>query len=486
MIRLQRIKINNFRAFEGEKIFDFQEKKLIFLAAPNGKGKTTLIDAIEWCLTGDIQRLHKSFEARSLSKQERTQRGIKRAILRNIHTSNKGTSTPPPVSVELCFANNDDEYIVHRSQIEDTLEFEGTVVVTLNGARLSDCESIKKLAEIIDQKNYYKYQICDTQKTLSFLNKDRSNLGEEFSDFTENFDAVNNVLSYLDLFINRTNDQISQIEKKQTQASSDIERKQKALSELSSQATILPYPTIPLFEGDVDSLNVVELNSELRNLYSCGYWRIQCLYKELQKNTEHIKQVELFTAILSELRQHGDDIKRSLEQKANSESTRAEANQACLYAENIVNELKTGFTFLSRYADAIISFGNVSFSQQYWANTTAQLRALHQKEKKIKDEIATLEAGNEIIKLLTNIVAQKHSLIAYRKQIKESHPDVPVPCPICGSEEFSHISEREICKSALSYQTKHATLISDKKTELSNLQDEIKNIEKAALVRCKV
>jgi exonuclease SbcC len=48
--------IENFRIFYGKHTFSFKDKKLVILRGLNGHGKSSFFDAIEWCLTGDIQR----------------------------------------------------------------------------------------------------------------------------------------------------------------------------------------------------------------------------------------------------------------------------------------------------------------------------------------------------------------------------------------------------------------------------------------------
>jgi len=55
-MRLQKLILQNFRVFHGIHEFNFKDKSLIILDGPNGHGKSSLFDSIQWCLTGDIQR----------------------------------------------------------------------------------------------------------------------------------------------------------------------------------------------------------------------------------------------------------------------------------------------------------------------------------------------------------------------------------------------------------------------------------------------
>lgn len=55
-MQLQKIIIENFRVFSKLNEFDFTDKSLIILDGPNGHGKSSFFDAIQWCFTGEIQR----------------------------------------------------------------------------------------------------------------------------------------------------------------------------------------------------------------------------------------------------------------------------------------------------------------------------------------------------------------------------------------------------------------------------------------------
>ena len=61
---IRSVTMENFRYFS-HKTIDFQNKPVILLSAANGVGKTTVADAIEWCLTGKIGRLKASYDTRS-------------------------------------------------------------------------------------------------------------------------------------------------------------------------------------------------------------------------------------------------------------------------------------------------------------------------------------------------------------------------------------------------------------------------------------
>lgn len=60
--RVKYVELNDFRAYKGWKDFDFTIRSgkaadLVVIYAPNGAGKTSFFDAIEWGLTGEINRL---------------------------------------------------------------------------------------------------------------------------------------------------------------------------------------------------------------------------------------------------------------------------------------------------------------------------------------------------------------------------------------------------------------------------------------------
>ena len=148
-MKLKKITIDNFRGFSGRHEFDFEEKALIMLTAPNGNGKTSLLDAIEWCLTGNIKRIQDVYQRRNTNATERKEN--RSAVLKNEnHLTDK-------TEVILEIKNDTEEYTIRRVQSKDTLEDKGKVYVN----QLSGEQAEEKLESMTDLKNFYKYHFCD-------------------------------------------------------------------------------------------------------------------------------------------------------------------------------------------------------------------------------------------------------------------------------------------------------------------------------------
>lgn len=61
-MKIQNLKINDFRWFEGEYRFDFSGRDgipsdIVLIYAPNGSGKTSVTEAVEWTFTGNVDRI---------------------------------------------------------------------------------------------------------------------------------------------------------------------------------------------------------------------------------------------------------------------------------------------------------------------------------------------------------------------------------------------------------------------------------------------
>lgn len=80
--KLKGIELDAFRVYQDKQLFNFLTKSgkvanLVVIYAPNGYGKTSFIDAIEWGLTGKIERISRNSIIRNTADSE------KGAILKN-------------------------------------------------------------------------------------------------------------------------------------------------------------------------------------------------------------------------------------------------------------------------------------------------------------------------------------------------------------------------------------------------------------------
>lgn len=165
----------NFRKFKDSTI-EFYDQPLVLLSAANGIGKTTIIDAIEWCLTGDIGRLKTAFETRSTNEDERKLNT--KGILKN-----KDSDEKSKVTVFLWLIDGTNEILICREQKNDVLDPECSTV-TLNGNEKASKQFINEYIG----KSFYNFHFCDIQKSFNIQSTKRCDLVSFFSDFITNYD----------------------------------------------------------------------------------------------------------------------------------------------------------------------------------------------------------------------------------------------------------------------------------------------------------
>lgn len=75
-MKFKSIEIDSFRGYQKKQKFDFQHKKgeianLVVIYAPNGFGKTSFFDAIEWSFSGAIKRITANNKVRKIADVEK-------------------------------------------------------------------------------------------------------------------------------------------------------------------------------------------------------------------------------------------------------------------------------------------------------------------------------------------------------------------------------------------------------------------------------
>ena len=77
-MKIKSLEIENFKLFDSkfDKIKDISDKDLVLLNGPNGYGKTTVFDALELALTGEIKRIIDYNQDLGVKKNEKSDRVI--------------------------------------------------------------------------------------------------------------------------------------------------------------------------------------------------------------------------------------------------------------------------------------------------------------------------------------------------------------------------------------------------------------------------
>ncbi|WP_413368927.1 AAA family ATPase, partial [Pseudomonas phoenicis] len=127
MINLNKITLKNFKVFGDEPYtINFEDNNLVLLDGPNGYGKTSVFDAIELGLTGNITRLI------SLDNRQNPA---------DIVVAHKGAST---VEIILEFKDKDSKIRVFQRKLKDR--------IPNTSKRISRFAELWEINEIIDGK----------------------------------------------------------------------------------------------------------------------------------------------------------------------------------------------------------------------------------------------------------------------------------------------------------------------------------------------
>lgn len=131
------LKINAFRGFNKTIEFQFDDSNLIILYGPNGHGKSSFFDAIEWCLTGKIDR----FEMRTANETRKT-RFIK----------NHNAPEQERAYVEMVVIKNSEKYVIQRActvKLRETSDYDKSdlKILKVDGTESYSGEEAEKILD---------------------------------------------------------------------------------------------------------------------------------------------------------------------------------------------------------------------------------------------------------------------------------------------------------------------------------------------------
>ena len=257
---IRKLRMINFRGFR-DKIINFDDKSVVLLSASNGIGKTTVIDAIEWCLTGEIGRLKTAFDNRSTNTADRKKNT--NGILKN-----RECDSVSKVRAFLWIVDDKKEIVLCREQEKDELN-PNVSKVTINGN--------EKAAEtFINQyvgNSFYNFHFCDMQKSFNVQSTKRGDLESLFKEFITNYDVEKQIAENMDVFADDV-DRYIEDKKKQKVSQDTIDEQENQLTKAREEAKQIPYPNTVFYSGEnieIVNLRRDELIDQKAKLENCGY-----------------------------------------------------------------------------------------------------------------------------------------------------------------------------------------------------------------------
>ena len=459
---IQKVRIENFRGFQEENIIDFENKPFILLSAPNGIGKTSVIDAIEWCLTGNIGRLKNAYDNRSTNSDERKKNVD--GILKN-----KNAATNEWVQVELTFTEQDVVYTLLRKQKKDELNAKISVVELNGSTELAECWLKENIGD-----SFYKYHFCDIQKSFEMQNRKRDSLPEMFEAFISDYADEKTVATNLKIYAEDVERSIADLKGREV-AQGVIEEYETQLEKYKDKTIITAYPTIMFFEdekNEIEELELEEINQQLNKLYLYGYnvayFNLNRLVNDSMMRNMVSKLEEIQQLLVRQGKEIVSTIKYGLDK--GNDIIDETVNRIAQY-ENIQLSKEN----IGTYVDLLFDSKVEDFTKSDYENLKKEIEKKEQYLAELDKEIEHLTKGNNVLGLFVDLVSHKENIIEFRS--------VSDKCPICGSEQFAIIDEEQVLSEADKYIRDNNELVLSKGDVRKKLVEQV-DVEYRNLLNC--
>lgn len=466
---IRKLRMVNFRGF-CDKTIDFDDKPVVLISAANGIGKTTTIDAIEWCLTGEIGRLKTAFDTRSTNDTDRKKNT--NGILKNRNSGNTSN-----VQVFLWIVDGENEIVLCREQKKDELNPDVSKV-TIDGNE----EAAEVFINQYVGNSFYNFHFCDVQKSFSVQNKKRGDLESLFSEFITNYDEQKQIAESIDVFADDV-DRYIEDKEKQKVSQELIDSQEAQLVEAHEEANQIPYPSTIFYSGEnveIVSLSRDELIRQKTEIENCGYIIAQNKIRRLIDNDSLKSQMALIKIIRTFLADKEEDIRQAV--GAGLFSNTDTISSLELSIEKLKKLTLTKDTILQD-VEVVIIYDRESSFQKCFATIQNEIQ---EKEKRVRDlssEIELLTNNNKILRLLSTLSVNKKVIVEHRNNILAEHGSAR--CPVCGSDLFATMDEKLILKEADDYIQQNGKLVKVKESEKTNLLNEIESLYEKVISQAK-
>ncbi len=427
---LKRVKIENFRAYKTFEA-DYLDKPVVLITGPNGYGKTTLIDAIEWGLTGDIKRISNSYERRNTTRQEKERQENFKGQLKN-----KEATFDAKIRVELVFQyNNNSEFSIWREQTTDYL---GDNTVLMYSEDVSD--EIRTVINNLNNQNFYPYYVCDNNKAYDFLRTPRKDVLDLFRDFLQNNDYVNHLVVEITSLESTTKNKQDELQDEYNKTIEVISKLSLELEDIKNETVIGDYPDMIFYDGEIIrpiELTEDALTMQLNNILAAGCNESIELINRILQRRAAIEKRNLVENLIKEFDNNKKEVLLSIKEKFYDISilNQLESQRNNIELKILETSKLIDFTSIQKF----IQENNEEFVGA--VEIHSEISKLIQLENQKNDDeknIQIMQGGNEVIAALSDLVKYREAFIQYRQEGNEL-------CPLCGSgEKFIYFDDQEL------------------------------------------
>lgn len=463
---IREVKIENFKIYKN-KVFTFNDNKIILITGANGFGKSTLIDAIEWCLTGNIKRIKNCFDDRNTNNTEKNRVDNKSGIIKNTDCKKNDK-----VKVTMILKLNDEIFEIYREQAEDSLNC-NTELQYVTQIKNETKEILKNL---INSDDFYNYHVCDSHKSYDFLRNSRQELLDVFRDFLKDRPNIDITVSNLEKLSKSITDKKEKKERK-LESEEKIQLKKDLIEDIKSKLKKLEYPKKNIFEGEIveiDNLDKKMLELQLEKLNISAYNTSKEILQQIENFYESKEKIIKYKELEKYFYENESEINSSINKAYYDKSKLDDLLKQVALLENKktkvqnIKQLKDLNEFLEKN-DNYLKNDNVEKKNK-------EIETLKDKYIEKKHTIDNMQKGNSIIEALSDIIKVRKGILDYKEEGNSK-------CPLCGSDEYFSkiIDENNIGKIASDYLKNNNSNIADMKIQLDNISKEI--TEKLELIK---
>lgn len=504
MTRLEQVTIRNFRNFQGEHKFDFTKDITIFLG-DNGNGKSSIFDAIQWCILGEIDRIN---EKRSESLKYilinndsddcfveilfSNKLKLKRSVSRNSNITVKcqdgsGKIVRGEENVRHClnkaFGDVQNRNFDFQEALKSSLLAQDQVLNFIASdtptQRYNVLSSILGMEEITNIKQNLETVRRVIEKKINEEDRIEKQIREEIKNQKLRLETKYNIANINIEVANAFNFEDKQNEKDNlVKSKSQIEDKLNRFHSLQK-----------MIDEDVGNLSrltekIKELNSDLISAQSEKDRIIKELAlneNSIKQNGKNIKRVEQEMQILSQNVEKGRELKKIENQLASPELYELSFE----LEENIQKKVSNFERLLDKYQYALSNIAEYNQLLQNRGSIPKSIDEFKQKIKQIELEITTQQ--NYITNLNSELLSNDSDndinlligMIREASRFVNSHREFENNCPVC-NQSVVNISEHFDSRIACLLQKSKITAerIDKHKRQTRELEEQVNNKQK--------